>query len=373
VLQLIDQLGDAGAEQLLYTFAAGLDRDRFDLHVCALRPWSQPRIVPAIRALGFPVIELDQHHAYDLPIMRDLVSYIRRERIDIIHTHLLAADIMGRVAGFITRRPVVSTIHNGRVDLDKEPLHRRMMERWSARLWCRRLIVVSTILRDEIAAWFGFRLGKVLAIPNGIDTSRFLPPPGFDAAAVKRDLLGGEYPMITNVARLTPQKAQRYLVEAAALIAPTHPDARFVIVGDGELRDEVDELVRAHDLTGKVIITGPRTDIPRILAASDVFVLSSLWEGMPLSLLEAMAAGCPAVATDVGGVSEVLKDGVTGLLVPPADAEALARAITDCLDNPTSARKRASAAQSMVLTQYDKTTMIRKWQAVYLHEVRRTR
>jgi glycosyltransferase involved in cell wall biosynthesis len=373
VLQLIDQLGDAGAEQLLYTFATGMDRDRFDLHVCALRPWSPPRIVPAIRALGFPVIEMDQHHAYDLHVIRDLVSYIRRERIDIIHTHLLAADIMGRIAGFITRRPVVSTIHNGRVDLDKEPLHRRLMERWSARLWCRRLIVVSTILRDEIAAWFGFRPGRVLAIPNGIDTSRFVPPPDFGAAAVKRDLLGGDYPMITNVARLTPQKAQRYLVEAAARIAPTHPDVRFVIVGDGELRDEIVDLVRAHDLSDRFIITGPRTDIPRILAASDVFVLSSLWEGMPLSLLEAMSACCPAVATDVGGVSEVLKDSVTGLLVPPADVDALTRAITDCLDNPRAARKRAAAAQSMVITRYDKTTMVRKWQAVYLHEVRRTR
>ncbi|MDQ6694821.1 MAG: glycosyltransferase, partial [Chloroflexota bacterium] len=97
VLQLIDQLGDAGAENLLYNFAAGMDRSRFDLHICALRPWSPPKNVPAMRALGFPVMELDQHHSYDLHILRTLVDCIRRERIDIIHTHLLASDVMGRI------------------------------------------------------------------------------------------------------------------------------------------------------------------------------------------------------------------------------------------------------------------------------------
>ena len=177
LLQLIDQLGDAGAERLVNSFAMGVDRSEFDLHVCALRPWSFPKIVPDLRAMGIPVIELDQHHAYDLNILLSLISYIRRNDIDIIHTHLLASDVMGRLAGFITRRPVVSTIHNGRTDLDNEPRHRQWMERWTARLWCRRLIVVSDLLRVEIADWFGFPLSKVTTIPNGVDTSRFSQPP----------------------------------------------------------------------------------------------------------------------------------------------------------------------------------------------------
>jgi glycosyltransferase involved in cell wall biosynthesis len=370
VLQLIDQLGDAGAEQLLYTFAAGLDRSRFDLHVCALRPWPHPKIVPALRELGFPVTELDQHHAYDLPVLRALVNYIRLEKIDIIHTHLLASDVMGRLAGFITRCPVVSTIHNGRIDLDKDPRHQQFMERWSARLWCRRLIVVSTLLRDEVAAWFGLPRSKVLAIPNGIDTARFRPPPGFDPSTIKRELLGGDYRMVANVARLVPQKGQHYLIEAAARLASTHPDVRFVLVGHGPLGDELMEQARTEGIADKVVITGPRSDVPQILAASDVFVLSSLWEGMPLSLLEAMAAGCPAIATDVGGVREVLRHDVTGLLVPRADSDALAAAIAQSLDHPERARQRASSAQALTLREYDKSTMIRKWEAVYLRELR---
>jgi glycosyltransferase involved in cell wall biosynthesis len=373
LLQLIDQLGDAGAENLLYTFAAGVDRSWFDLHVCALRPWSQPKIAPAIRALGFPVLELNQHHAYDLPVLLTLVNYIRRHPIDIIQTHLLASDVKGRMAGFLTRRPVVSTIHNARVDLDREPRHQQWMERWSARLWCRRLIIVSALLRDETAEWFGVPRSRVIAIPNGIDTDRFRPAPGFDPGAVKQALLGGDYPMVTNVARLMPQKAQHVLVEAAALLAAGHPEARFALVGDGPLRDEIVQLAAARGVSDRLVLTGIRTDIPQILAASDVFVLSSQWEGMPLSLLEAMAAGAPAVATNVGGVGQVLQDGVTGLLVPPGDPPALAAAIAACLDAPEQARQRAAAAQATIVQTYGMRAMIRKWEAVYLHELRRSR
>lgn len=368
LLQLVDRLGFAGAENLLYTFAGSVDRTRFDVHICTLRP-GEGRSVANLRDLGFPVIELDQHHAYDLHILRTLVRYIRLHKIDIIHTHLLASDIMGRLAGFLTRRPVVSTIHNARVDLEIEPPYRRWMERWTARLWCRRLIVVSPILREEIAAWFGLPQSRVIAIPNGIDTAHFRLPSSFNPAAARREMLGGDYRMVTNVAGLRPQKGQSYLVEAAAKVLAIHPDVRFAVVGAGPLRHEIEEQASSLGISDRFLIMGLRTDVPEILAASDVFVLSSLWEGMPLSLLEAMAAGCPAVATGVGGVPELLKDRVTGLLVPPSDSAALAAAIIDCLDNPEQARQRAATAQVMVVHEYDRNAMTRKWEAVYLREL----
>ncbi len=371
LLHLIDQLGDAGAETLLYNFATAIDRDRFDLHICALRPWRNPKIVPALRALGFRVTELNQHHAYDLHILVALIRYVRRQRIEIIHTHLLASDVMGRLVGFLTRRPVVSTIHNGRVDLEQEPAHQQWMERWSAHLWCRRLIVVSALLRDEIADWFGMPQSRVIAIPNAADTKRFQPRPGFDPAPLKQTLVGGDYRLVTNVARLMPQKAQHFFVEAAAQVAATRPDVRFVIVGDGPLRGEILALAAACGIADRFSVTGIRNDVPDILAASQVFVLSSLWEGMPISLLEAMTAGCPAVATDVGGVGQLLQHNKTGLLVPPADPTALAAAIADCLDHPAAARRRSAAAATLIAQQYSLTAMARKWEAVYLHELHR--
>src|SRR5207237_2820712 len=109
--------------------------------------------------------------------------YIRKHRIDIIHTHLLAADIMGRVAGYLTGRPVVSTIHNTSEDFDAEPLRRRLMERWTGRLMCRKLIVVSELLRQELADWYGIPPGRLVAIPNAVDTESFRRGPDFDRAA----------------------------------------------------------------------------------------------------------------------------------------------------------------------------------------------
>jgi glycosyltransferase involved in cell wall biosynthesis len=212
----------------------------------------------------------------------------------------------------------------------------------------------------------------VLAIPNGIDTARFRPPPEFDAGEVKRELLGGDYRMVTNVARLVPQKGQSYLVEAAARVVEGRADVRFALVGDGPLRSEIMDQASALGISDKVVITGIRADVPRILAASDVFVLSSLWEGMPLSLLEAMAAGSPAVATDVGGVAEVLDHGALGTMVPPGDPAALAVAIAGCLDHPESAGERAREAQSFAEQKYGMQTMIRKWEQVYLHELGRS-
>jgi glycosyltransferase involved in cell wall biosynthesis len=373
VLQVIDRMGDGGAEALLVTFAAGLDRTRFEPHLIALRPAPDSRLTPELRALGVPVTELDQHNAYDIPALLGLVRYIRRHHIDIVHTHLLAADIMGRVAGALTGRPVVSTIHNNRTDLDEEPRRRQWMERWSARLLGRRLVVVSELLREEIAHWFGLPPDRVITIANGVDTERFRRDSSFDRAAMRRALTGGDYPLITNVARLVPQKAQHHLLEAARIALATCPDLRFVLLGDGPLRGELEAQAAALGIADQVIFTGFRPDVADILAASDVFVLSSLWEGMPVALLEAMAAGCTAVSTDVGGVGQVLQHEQTGLLVPPGDPPALAAALVRCCTDPAAARRLAAAGQTWVAQDYGMQAWCRKWQNLYLRELRRKR
>lgn len=370
VLQLIDRLGPGGAEALLVTLASCIDRAHFDLHVLALRPCPDSEVAPRLRRLGIPVAELNHRGSYDLPALIAVMRYIRRHRIDIVHTHLLAADVTGRVAGFLTRRPVVSTIHNCRTDLDKEPYRRQWMERWTARMMCQRLVAVSELLREETAAWFGLPLHRVDAITNGIDTLRFQQPAAFDAALFKQSLLGGDFLLVTNVARLVPQKAQHHLLEAARVVIAARPDVRFLLVGDGPLRSTLEAQV-ARGLGGKVIFAGSRSDIPDVLAATDVFALSSLWEGLPLTLIEALAAGCPVVATNVGGVPQVIRDGVTGLLVPPANPAALAAAILECLRQPARARQFGAQGQTLVSQQFGMRDWARKLESLYTAEVER--
>jgi glycosyltransferase involved in cell wall biosynthesis len=172
---------------------------------------------------------------------------------------------------------------------------------------------------------------RILVIHNGVDVRSFSLPRG---AFRRSEGIPAECTVITTVGRLDTQKGLPYLLEAAELVTRGHPEVRFLVVGEGPRRGD---LVRHRDrlgLTERVWFLGFRTDVPQILADSDVFVLPSLWEGLPIALLEAMAAGLPVVATDVPGVTEVVTDGETGLVVPGKDVGALAGALSRLLDDP---------------------------------------
>ena len=369
VLHLIDRLGNGGAETLLRTFAAGIDRTRFELYVAALRPAPGSHLAKELREMHVPIHEFNQHASYDIPATVSIVSYIRRNHIDIIHTHLLGADIMGRIAGFLTGRPVVSTVHSERADLDLEPGRRQILQRWSARFMCRKLIVLSDLIKDDVSDWFGLPPGRVIVIPNGVDTERFRRGADFDRAEMKRNLLGGEFPLVTNVARLVPEKGQSSLIEAARIVTDARPDVRFLLIGDGPLRAELEAQSAALGLSDKIIFAGFRGDVADVLAASDVFVLSSVREGMPVALLEGMAAGRPAVVTNVGGMGQALENNVTGLMVPPADPQALADGILKYLNDRAFAEEMGRTAQTWVNEHYSMRAWVQKCEELYLAEL----
>lgn len=376
VLQMIDRLGPAGAELLLYTLASGIDHSRFDLHVCGLRDGSMYALSSQLRALGVPVVEFKQRNAYDMPTLLGLVRYIRKHHIDIIHTHLLAADIMGRMAGKLTGVPVVSTVHNSREDFDHEPLRRQWMERWTARLMCRRLVLVSESLRREIVEWYRLPEKRFVTIANGVDTSRFRPRPELDRAAIRRDLLGeaagsDDSPLVLTVARLVPQKGLSFLLEAARQVCDAQPDVRFAVVGLGPLLDELKAQAERLGIAERLVFAGERDDVPDLLAACDLFAMSSLWEGLPVALLEAMSSGCSVVATQVGGVGDVLQSGKTGLLVPPSDVDALAAAMLACLNDPAASRMRGITAREWISSRYSMQAWVQKLERLYLRESKR--
>jgi glycosyltransferase involved in cell wall biosynthesis len=190
-------------------------------------------------------------------------------------------------------------------------------------------------------------------VPLGIDLHRF----GSGQPALRNGRVIG------NVARLAHQKGQRYLLEAAPAVLERHPDVRFVIVGDGELRTELER--QAAPLGDRVLFTGARADVPDLLASFDVFAFPSLYEGLCLAVIEAQAAGVPVVATPVGGIRETVVDGETGFVCPPRDPQALAERILYCLDHPDEARRVAASARERVRARFSKERMVEETVRLY--------
>ncbi len=288
----------------------------------------------------------------DLKLVFDLARLIRTRAFDIVHTHTSKAALVGILAALMVRpRPrIVNTAHIlGTMALKKGPMH------WAFRVYDRLLlgkgtdavIVVSEAIRKEAQALNIIPDQRLFAIQNGIRTERFDVSP--DCAKAVRDEFGiaPDQIMVVTVARIAPFKAIHILIQAAALLAPKHPNLRVVIVGDGQLRGEMEALAQSRGVTDVVRFAGVRRDIPKVLAAADIFALSSDCEGLPIAILEAMAAGLPIVSTAVDGIPEVV-DRQVGLLCPPQNAQALADQMTTVIENPDLRHKMGEAARARV-------------------------
>ncbi len=293
VLEVLATLKRAGAERMVTSLVQRLDRNRFDPHVVTLFD-ATPGDLEA--EIGVPVRRLGKRPGLDLRMYPRLRAAIRDVRPDVIHTHSYVLRYVLPVAG---RVPVVHTVHN----LAGQEVDR--IGRWVHRIAFRRG-VRPVAVAEEVARTFAAEYGFVPpVIPNGVDLTRF---------AGVRPKSGGPFTVLA-VARLEPQKNPAVLAEAVASLPF---EARFLIAGEGSLRPALDGRPR-------VTLLGVRSDIADVLASADVFALASDYEGHPIALLEAMAAGLPVVATAVGGVPEMVGD--AGLLVPPRDVPALAGAL----------------------------------------------
>ncbi len=295
----------------------------------------------------------------DLSALSQLWRAIRTLRPDIVHTHSSKAGFLGRVAARLARTPHIVHTPHGHVFVEyfSGPVTRIFirMERLTAR-WTDRIITLSDEeARDHVRQGIG-RLGQFVTIPSGVD----LEP--VRAALPVRP--ASEGPLIGAVGRLAPIKGFHHLVEAAPHILRAAPTARLVIVGDGEMRPELEAQARRNGLGDRILFMGFREDVPSLIAGMDVVVLPSLNEGMGRVLVMAMARGKPIVASRVGGVPELLGEGEAGLLVPPADPAALAGAITTLLHDPARARELGEAGRRRA-PRYSAEAMIESLAALY--------
>lgn len=361
VLHVCDKFGVAGSSihgvsRLFSWWFPRYDPARFAVSLVGLK---KPE--PAsdlLRDQGIPVHHLGRGK-FDPRVVSDLVRLARERKARILHVHGYAAADFGRIAA---RRVGAKLVLHEHFADPRMPAYQGLADRLLAGL-TDRAIAVSGSTRDFLVEQRHVPATKVRLIWNGAPLEEFGPPRPGRRAALRRELgLPDEAVVIGIVGRLSEQKGHRYLLDAfAALEAPA---ARLLVVGDGDRMDALAEQARVLRLGDRVVFAGHRTDIPDVLAALDVFCIASTYEGTPLALFEAMAAGRPIVSTAVDGCREVLVDGDTGLLVPPADPPGLAAALARVVHD-AGLRGRLADSARKASVRYDIQECVRQMERLY--------
>ena len=363
VVHVCDKFGVAGSSihgvsRLFSWWFPRYDKGRFDVSLVGLK-----RPEPASELLareGVPVHHLNRGR-FDPRILSDLVALARDRRARILHVHGYAAADFGRLAA--RRVGAALVLHEHFAD-PRMPAYQAWADRLLAR-YTDRAIAVSRSTRDFLVDERFVPAERVRVIWNGAPLDEFAHPPAGARESVRRELgLSPETLAIGTIGRLSVQKGQRDLLDAAAQVAREFRDVRFVLVGDGDLRPELEAQAAALGLGDRVVFAGHRPDIPAVLAAIDVLCISSTYEGTPLALFEAMAAGKPIVSTAVDGCREVLTDELTGLLTPPQDPDRLARALVR-MRRDADLRQRLGAAAAAESGRYDIAECVRRIESLY--------
>lgn len=358
VLEILATLRRAGAERVAVSLACGLDRARFETGVASLYPAYANGFEPILADAGVPVWHLGKRRGLDPRMWSRLARLVRDFRPHLIHTHSYVLRYALPARALTRTGALVHTVHNladKEVDALGRAIH-RMAFRCGAVP-----VAISAELARSFRAVYGFPPAAV--IPNGICT-RPAPDPAaretwrHDHGFCPADVL------LVSLARLEPQKNPLGLIEAFAHALPAHTGLHLAMAGEGSLLESCRALAERLGVARRVHFLGLCRDAAALLAAGDMFVLSSAWEGVPLALMEAMAAGLPVVATAVGGVPELVEEGVTGALAPAGDTAALAAAIASLACDPARrfAMGRAAAARAV---QFDVRDMVGSYAALF--------
>jgi glycosyltransferase involved in cell wall biosynthesis len=363
VFQVLPSLVVGGAERLVVHLVEHLSRERFSPVCICLESPLGTHYEARVRASGAPLYFLGKGAGASGSVLRQLNALFRQYRPAVVHTHIIGLNYAYPLMIRYRTPARVHTVHS--------LAQREMGVRVGA--WVRMLAfryrfggVVPVAVADEVRASIQQLYGypDPPLIPNGIPTDEYAPNP--DTRAQWRQAHGIEphATVLTHVGRFAPPKNHALLVEAFTQVRADAP-LYLLLVGGGELENAVREQVAGLGLQGRVRFLGVRADVADILRASDVFVLSSRVEGNPLSVMEAMAAGLPVVSTAVGGVPELVREGVTGLLVPSEDAGALAQAMQALVDDPVRRRAMGAAARQHAVAHFDIRHTVRGYEQLY--------
>jgi len=372
VAHILHTLNTGGTETQLVRQLQYIDRENFNHIVCAARGGP----------LEAPLQDMNLSPIIFAPSRRGLLSYmvrlwrlmklLRCYQVDIVHGRVGSGRFLSIVAAALLRIPVRIITEGSTQRVTSIPPFAAwglsILEKFFERHFLTQVIAVSEAAKQAYQNRMKHRCPEIIVLHNGIALDDLKLPEDFQVASKRQELgISPSAFVLINVGRLVAAKAQADLLSAFQIVLRSYPYAHLMIVGQGELRETLQAQTQRLGLQDKVTFTGLRDDVPELLAASDLFVLSSTREGLPNSLLEAMAMSRPAVCTDAGGTKEALVDGETGILVPPRQPERLAIAICELIDDPLRRKQYGQAARKRIETEFDIQVMADKLGATYRH------
>jgi glycosyltransferase involved in cell wall biosynthesis len=366
ILHLIAPTQFGGAERVLLNLIDVIDRSRFNLIVgCFVYIHSRNnKFMEKLGYRGIPNTVFWLNRTLDIDNIFRIIRFIQRNKIDIIHTHGYRSDILGLIAAKITRRPIISTIH-GWTPIDSKLEFYQRCDRFALRFFDR-LIPVSNQIRDSLIE-SGINPIRVTRLRNAIDihikqrSANSLP--SLNVVKGSNDLLIG------IVGRLSPEKDIPSFLQAASLLLREHSNLNFLIVGDGPERKKLEDMTLSLGLKDKVKFTGFVDEMDNIYHLLDLLVISSSTEGIPLVLLEAMKYAIPVVASNVGGIGEVVDDTINGLLISPGNADELVENIKMLIINKKISKKISRNAREKIKNEFNRNVWIKHIEKIYSEQV----
>jgi glycosyltransferase involved in cell wall biosynthesis len=375
VLEVIEAT-TAGTKKHVLSLVKALDKTRFSVAVACPRvrshAYGDTSFVEELESLGglsVFLVEMQRNiqPLSDMKALAALFRVIEKGQYHVVHAHSSKAGVLGRLAAKWVDTPAILYTPHGFAFRNVRSKFIRwiyiQIERLCGR-WTDRIICVSPTEREEALRSQIAPPNKLVVIENGLDASEFAAP--LDPLAKKQRLRpNADNPIVGTMGRLSWGKGVEYFLQAATKVIRGYPDVQFLIVGDGEARRDLEQLATNLGISPQTIFTGFRPDSMEILALMDVFVLPSLHEAMPYTILEAMASGKPVVAIEGTGAQDAIQQGKTGLLVPPRDLDALASAIMALLQDKARAQAMGLAGREMVASRFTLAQMVRRTEELY--------
>ena len=364
LMQVTHDLAIGGLQQVVVNICRTINRDMFHVVVLCLRGLGE--FVPEIENLGIKVILLPQKdNGTDYLSFLKVARVFQKEKIEVIHTHNTQPFIDGTIGALLSGvKRIVHTDH-GRIFPDKK---RNMYAERVASIFCYKVVGVSLKTASDLMKYERIPSKKVLTISNGVDGSKFNI--SIDKEHKKTELgIKNKGPIIGLASRLSEEKGVKYLLSAMLKIINNYPDCCLIIAGNGPLKNELQDNTIKLGITKNVVFIGPRIDMPELFNLFDLIALPSISEGMPMVLLEAMAAACPIVATEVGGVPAIIQHGHNGSLVKPGDPDALVSAILRVLGDKELRARYSYHGLEIFNDKYSAEIMTRKYEQLYLGNV----